>query len=182
MSVYFIGDLHLGHKGIMKFGQRKHPSIEEHDQALMDNWNNVVRRQKDLVWVLGDVAMDMDSLKLLPAFNGRKVLIIGNHDRFDTQVYLKYFERVISVEKRYHGPVMTHIPIHPNELAYSGWEFNVHGHVHVPEKFPYDPRYINVNADVIDLTPVSLDWLNNEMKERRIIINGEQEQDKGIGI
>jgi calcineurin-like phosphoesterase family protein len=175
MAVYFIGDLHLGHKNILHFGDRSHfKTMEEHDQGMMDNWNSVVKRQKDLVWVLGDVAMDIECMKLLPAFNGRKVLIAGNHDRFDTQVYLKYFERVISFEKRYHGAVMTHIPLHPNELIYRGWEFNVHGHIHDPAKMPFDLRYINVNADVIDLTPKSLDWLQDVMTVRRKLIRAQE--------
>jgi calcineurin-like phosphoesterase family protein len=166
MAVYFIGDLHLGHKNIMKFGQRNFDTIEEHDQALMDNWNSVVKKQRDLVWVLGDVCMDIECMKLLPAFNGRKILVIGNHDNFDTQVYLKYFEKVVAFERRYHGMVMTHIPIHPNELQYRTWKFNIHGHIHDPNKFPDDPRYINVNADVRDLTPVKLEQLQEEINDR----------------
>lgn len=166
MSVYFIGDLHLGHKNIMKFGQRDFSSIEEHDQELMDRWNSTVKRQKDLVWVLGDVAMSMESLKLLSSFTGRKVLVIGNHDRFDTQVYLKYFEKVVSFERRYHGLIMTHIPIHPNELQYRTWRFNIHGHIHDSNKFPYDPKYINVNADQVNLTPVKLETIQEIVVER----------------
>lgn len=165
MSIYFIGDLHLGHKGIMKFGQRDFPSIEEHDAALIDNWNSVVKSKRDLVWVLGDVAMDINSLKLLDKATGRKVLIIGNHDKFDTQVYLKYFERVVSFERRYGGIVMTHIPIHPNELQYRTWRYNMHGHIHNADKFPKDDRYINVNADVINLTPVSLEWVRGRVED-----------------
>ena len=171
MGVYFIGDLHLGHEGIMSFGQRNFPSMEDHDLAIVDAWNVVVTSKRDLVWVLGDVAMDINSLKLMDRCAGRKVLVIGNHDRFDTQVYLKYFERVISFEKRYDGLILTHIPIHPNELQYRKWKFNVHGHIHHVEKFPYDPRYINVNADVVGLSPVSLDWMKEEVKKREVILN-----------
>jgi len=165
-NIFFIGDLHLGHEGIMKFGQRQFESIGEHDAHLLQQWNSVVRRQRDLVWLLGDVAMNMEAIKLLAAFNGRKVLVMGNHDRFDMQVYLKYFERVVACEKRYHGMIMTHIPIHPNELQYRTWKWNIHGHCHHAEKAPEDPRYFNVNADVRDLTPVSLEQLKLEIQQR----------------
>ena len=43
-NVYFIGDLHLGHKNILKFGQRSmYDNIDEHDVGLMERWNEVVR-------------------------------------------------------------------------------------------------------------------------------------------
>jgi len=171
-DIFFIGDLHLGHKNIMNFGQRNFDTMEAHNQALMDNWNGVVTKQHDLVWVLGDVAMQIEDLELLRAFNGRKILVHGNHDKFDTQVYLKYFEKVVAFEKRYHGLVMTHIPIHPNELQYRNWEFNIHGHIHDKKKFPYDPRYINVCADLINLTPICLDEVQTIMTDRRGEIDG----------
>ena len=168
MSVYFIGDLHLGHENIMKFGQRNFPSIEEHDEYLVTAWNSVVKSKRDLVWVLGDVAMEIESLKLMDKMVGRKVLVMGNHDRFDTQVYLKYFEKVVAFEKRYHGLVMTHIPIHPNEMNNRNWNYNLHGHIHMADRMPYDPQYINVNADApgINLTPISLERIRGIIKER----------------
>lgn len=165
-SVFLIGDMHLGHANIMKFGQRPFASIEEHDEALIQAWNTVVRSKYDLVWVLGDVAMDIKSLDLLSKAAGRKVLIAGNHDRFDTQVYLKYFEKVISFEKRY-GFIMTHIPIHPNELVYRNWKYNVHGHIHHKDKQPKESNYINVNIDYTgDYQPVPLDRIKQEIKNR----------------
>lgn len=165
-KVFFIGDLHLGHTNIMSFGQRSHfETIDDHDVGIMENWNRVVTRQHDLVYVLGDVAMTVESLDLLRAFNGRKILIMGNHDTFDTQVYLKYFERVCAFQKKYHGMVFTHIPIHPQEMRF-GWKWNIHGHIHALNQGVSDPRYINVNADWVNLTPVSLEELRSECEAR----------------
>ena len=165
-NVFFIGDLHLGHHNILKFGQRSHfETIEDHDVGLMENWNNVVTSQLDLVYVLGDVAMSVEALDLLRAFNGRKVLIAGNHDHFPTETYLKYFEKVVAYTKKYHGMVFTHIPIHPGQMRF-GWNWNVHGHIHALDQGIHDPRYINVNADWIDLTPKSLEELRSECEAR----------------
>ena len=163
---FFIGDLHLGHKNIMQFGQRSmFDTIEEHDQGIMDRWNAVVTKMTDIVYVLGDVAMSLESLELLRAFNGRKVLVMGNHDHYPTEEYLKYFERVCAFEKKYHGMVFTHIPIHPQEMRF-GWKWNVHGHIHALDEGVNDPRYINVNADWINLTPVPLEELRAECEGR----------------
>ena len=174
MSVFFIGDLHLGHENIMQFGQRDFTSIGEHDEHMVMAWNSVVRDKRDLVWVLGDVAMSIESLKLMDRMAGRKVLVMGNHDRFDTQVYLKYFERVTAFERRYHGLVMTHIPVHPNEMKNRTWNYNIHGHIHDVEKMPYDPLYINVNADApgMNLIPISLERIRLIVKEREAAYDG----------
>jgi len=162
-SVYFIGDLHLGHRNIMSFGQRDFKTIEDHDEGMIELWNSKIKSKRDLVWVLGDVAMSMESLKLLDKANGQKRLIMGNHDRFDIPVYLKYFEDIRAFEKRY-GFVMSHIPIHPNELVYRSWNFNVHGHIHDPSKNLRGDKYFNANADSIGLIPVELDELRTKIE------------------
>ena len=64
-ETYFIADLHLGHKNIIRFDStREHrpfATIEEHDAELIRRWNAVVR-PVDKVWVLGDVAFGKASL------------------------------------------------------------------------------------------------------------------------
>lgn len=49
---YFISDLHLGHKNVLKFDNRPFINIEEHDKTIIDNWNNKVNDNDD-VYVLG---------------------------------------------------------------------------------------------------------------------------------
>ena len=41
MAVYFIADTHFGHQNALAFDNRKFKTIEEHDNALIENWNNV---------------------------------------------------------------------------------------------------------------------------------------------
>ena len=42
MAVYFIADTHFGHQNALAFDNRKFKTIEEHDNALIENWNNTV--------------------------------------------------------------------------------------------------------------------------------------------
>ena len=58
-KVYFISDLHFGHKKITEFGGdlRTGNSWEENMEAIIDNWNNTVTK-RDIVYVLGDVAFN----------------------------------------------------------------------------------------------------------------------------
>lgn len=50
------------------------------NEALIANWNAVVAPE-DTVYVLGDFALAARAVEqILPRLNGRKILILGNHD------------------------------------------------------------------------------------------------------
>jgi len=157
---YFISDLHLGHKRILDFGQRVGiKTIEEHDDLIIETIGKKVKKKADILWILGDVAMNRESLSKLSRLQCRKRLVLGNHDNYNIQEYLKYFENVYGLVRNYHGLVFSHCPLHPNEMAYRNWKCNVHGHIHHPEKDLDDPTYFNVNVDIIGMEPLSLEEL-----------------------
>jgi calcineurin-like phosphoesterase family protein len=92
-----ISDTHFGHENILTFEPIRNTTMridgyENHDQWLIDNWNSSVKPD-DVVLHLGDFAFKMiqDVQHLL---NGRKILILGNHDRKGIQTY-NAFEHVI---------------------------------------------------------------------------------------
>lgn len=74
MTVFLISDTHFGHANIIKYAGRPFDSVEEMNEAMVDNWNSVVK-QGDKVYHLGDVTMNSKSLDILSRLNGRKVLI-----------------------------------------------------------------------------------------------------------
>lgn len=150
-EIYLIGDTHFGHKLIARV--RGFSSIEEHDEALIENWNSVVKK-RDTVWHLGDVAFGKQNLEKVARLNGTKKLVLGNHDQYQMSEYMKYFSKIFGIV-RYKENVFSHAPVHPNELIYR-WKFNVHGHSHNKEYLPDDDRYFCVTADHIDLTPIRL--------------------------
>ena len=39
MAVYFMADTHFGHQNALAFDNRKFKTIEEHDNALIENWS-----------------------------------------------------------------------------------------------------------------------------------------------
>ncbi len=149
-KTFFTADLHLGHAKIIEFEPaRQHfASIEEHDQAIIDNWNSVVRK-KDTVWVLGDVCFKKDKLELLEQMNGYKHLVLGNHDNFSSIDYLKYFNKVHGAAE-YKGYLLTHVPVHESQK--SRYKHNIHGHLH--SKQIDDAFYVNVSLELHNLFPV----------------------------
>lgn len=157
-NVFFIGDLHFGHHNILKFCPKERPfsSIEEHNEELVKRWNDVVKIH-DKVFVLGDFAMGKSNLHYAGRLNGKKHLIMGNHDGYDVHEYLNDFYKLDGCVQ-YKKGILTHVPVHPSELT--RFRFNIHGHLH--HICLDDPRYINVSAEQINLTPIHWD----EIKKR----------------
>ena len=123
-NVYFIGDLHFGHKNISAFRSQFIDELD-HRQYLVDIWNAHIK-PKDLVYVMGDAAFTQDGLQSVGQLQGRKILIRGNHDLLPTEAYLEYFEEIYGIIQ-YKGMWLSHAPIHPSELY---GRTNVHGHCH----------------------------------------------------
>jgi calcineurin-like phosphoesterase family protein len=151
--IFLIGDTHFGHSKVIEFEAELRPfkTIQEHDEALVTNWNSVVN-PKDTVWHLGDVGFGVGFFDILPRLHGVKKLVMGNHDRYPTAKYLEHFNSVYGAAKL-HDYILTHIPIHPDQFY--RFKGNIHGHLH-SSKID-DDRYINVSAEQIGLTPILFD-------------------------
>lgn len=153
--VFFISDLHIGHRAILKYSSayRYGDNVDEHDLWLVTQWNSVVKSKKDIVYVLGDICFDKKKLWILDKMEGIKYMLPGNHDLFDYELYRSYFEKIIGF-KKYREFWLSHAPIHPQELR---GRKNIHGHVHA-NSIP-DDRYINVSVEALNGTPITLEEL-----------------------
>lgn len=179
-EVFVIGDTHFGHKNILTFKDsngemlRNFPSLEAMHDHIIERWVAVVRPQ-DKVYHLGDVAFTMESLDILRILPGHKRLVRGNHDLFDTAVYMKYFEEIYGV-RQINGAWLTHIPMHPGSLFKA--KVNIHGHLHknkVQKQFyspefdfmeeDIDPLYFNASVECINYTPVALEDIMKGLKK-----------------
>lgn len=161
-DVWFCSDLHFGHKKIGEY--REHVFDEEENRYLiMRDWKEHVTK-RGVVFVLGDAAFTMDTVQCFGELPGRKILIRGNHDLLDTQVYLKYFESVYGLF-RYKEFWLSHAPIHPDELR---GKVNLHGHVHYHTVL--DNRYFNCCVENMyqlkKRSIMSLDEIRKELGER----------------
>lgn len=162
-NIFVISDTHFGHEEILGFrdkqGQLIRPGFAntyEMDEFIIERWNSVVRTG-DKVYHLGDVAMRRWSVALVQRLNGKKRLVMGNHDIYGIKPYLKwgfqeiYGTRVLEVAKG-ESIVLSHIPINAQSLGrFLG---NVHGHTHTAHVA--DPRYLNVSVEVQAYTPIEI--------------------------
>ena len=90
MSLYAIGDLHLGFqsdKSMEVFGDE----WKNHSDKIRRNWCNIIR-ENDTVVITGDHSWgkkledSMKDLEFISSLPGRKILLRGNHDRFWNKV------------------------------------------------------------------------------------------------
>ena len=172
-TVRFIGCLHLGHKWMAI--RRGFENEFQHDEHLIDTWNKVVTK-RDLTYILGDVTMEKDDYYFqLDRLNGRKIVVLGNHDLpKHTRKLLDYVESVAGMID-YKGFCLTHCPIHPNEL--SRYKGNIHAHIHEnllievmaesswkdegSQLVPTLHKYYHVDAKLIDFKPKTIEELLN---------------------
>lgn len=175
---WFTADLHFGHENIIGYCDRPFTSVDDMNAALIDNWNSTVD-DSDEVWVVGDVAMGpiRESLGLVSALNGTKVLITGNHDRCwegSERPHDKWLPRyrdagftdirqgVVQTTVGGHDVLAAHFPYEGDshdEDRFIRWRpidagaWLLHGHVHTTWKV--NGRQINVGTDVWDYAPVA---------------------------
>lgn len=156
MNRYFvIADLHFSHANVIKYCNRPWETIEEMNAALIRNWNNTVGKD-DTVFVCGDVALKKSVCKeIVPKLNGRKILIMGNHDQGSTQFYrdcgfTEVSKYPIVVRGFY---IFSHAPL---QMINTAPYFNYYGHVH------NDPMYVDtenskcISAERINYTPLEI--------------------------
>lgn len=137
MAIYFIGDMHLGHKNCLKFENRGFQNIDEHDEYMIRNWNETVSSDNDIVWVLGDVSWHTPERtgEILSQLKGRKNLCIGNHDeRFlKKECFTKHFEEITSYKElrldKKTAIVLCHYPILFFRNRHIGW-YHFYAHLH----------------------------------------------------
>ena len=172
-AVYFTSDSHFLHRMVAEL--RGFASSEEHDEAVIERWNQLVRPD-DLVWHLGDVGLGNETRVLEQAarLNGRKQLITGNHDpcwpghrdsRKHQRKWLEVFESVqafarIKLDGR--TVLLSHFPRTGDHAEVdrcdqfrlrSGADPVLHGHTHSQERGGGDQ--VHAGLDAWDLRPVS---------------------------
>jgi calcineurin-like phosphoesterase family protein len=153
-KLHVISDTHFGHNNVAI--HRGFKDAEEMDNHIISNWNSVISK-KDVVWMLGDITMEKGDYSILDRLNGIKKIVLGNHDMPNHSKRLLGYTGSLAGAVKLRGCILTHIPIHPQELR--EFKLNIHGHVH-QNTIP-DSRYINVSCEAIGYTPVELDYLIN---------------------
>lgn len=169
-DIWLISDTHFFHENIIRYCNRPFDNAQHMNEQLLDNWNSVVK-PGDKVYHLGDVFLggkdgQEEFKKFWPRLNGKKRLVVGNHDNIKFLSNGGFFEKVM-LWRWFDELLFTHVPTHPTSLgeARVGYDrvVNVHGHTH-DKGSPVGP-YISVCAELINYTPIHVEEVKMNIKE-----------------
>ena len=172
--IYYTADLHLGHANVIVTSARPFETVEEMNNALIENWNRVVKDSDD-VYIVGDLIFKNGAQEkaLLPLLKGKKHLIVGNHDeKWLTEEMEELFESIapyMEIEDDGHKVVLCHFPMLQWKGARRG-SIHVYGHIHSAKKetdflvMKMKKRALNAGVDINGYRPVTLKQMiaNNE--------------------
>ena len=187
-NIFFISDLHLFHKNVIKFDNRPFADVEEMHVEMIKRWNNVVG-ENDIVYNLGDLSFGRsDGTKwFVHSLKGKIIHIMGNHDKMKDIISLDRMDGVheygteiwIKDEDNdglrgcngYQQIIMSHYPIFSwNRSHYGSW--HLHGHTHgslmATQQEYYKRKVMDVGCPCIDYTPISYEQVKVEMKKKKV--------------
>ena len=154
MTDWFTSDSHWRHKNIIKYSNRPFDSTEVMNEALIDNWNSVVK-QKDRIFHLGDFSMG-DGQSIFDRLLGEKHLIIGNHDKQSVKINgwtsMQHYKE-ININGQH--IVMSHYAMRVwNRSHYGAWMLYGHSHGSLPD----DPNALSfdVGVDCHNYAPINM--------------------------
>jgi calcineurin-like phosphoesterase family protein len=183
---WFTGDWHLGHANILHLCNRPFKTIEEHDAAILSNHNSVVK-DEDVVFNFGDVGYRCSCFYIveqLKKFNGKLVIILGNHDKalrealqkgmldkeiFDGKIEIvggkaAVFDKSLALSKmlEFDGQrvFISHYACRTWPSAFRGaWHLYAHSHNHLPQFY----KSFDIGVDTNNFFPYDLETIKNRM-------------------
>ena len=182
MTTRYIADMHFDHDSIIAYDNRPFNSVREMNETLISRWNAVVAPE-DLTCILGDFCAGGPErwIELLSILNGKKILILGNHDSREAveaiRPLLEDTAEYLEIQDRDRHVVLCHYPMLSFHDQYFGW-YHFYGHVHASYEWNITEngkrllrnlyvrddvcRMANVGAMLpyMDYTPRSLDELS----------------------
>lgn len=91
---FVIADTHYGHKNIVKYESIRQEELDriganDIDKLMTANWNKTVSAEQT-IFHLGDLAFRHNGLEdLVKPLSGKKILLVGNHDKHSDIKILK---------------------------------------------------------------------------------------------
>jgi len=157
---YFIADLHLSHRNILKYALRPFSDVNEMNEHIVSRWNERVHSD-DTVYVVGDVffCSKESASAFMCCLKGTKILLRGNHDKWTdgryqdvgfSQIYRNGLDYTLPDGRK---ALVSHYP-RPDALL-EKYDVQIHGHSH--STVQSEGKRINVSCEAWDYLPASVD-------------------------
>ena len=147
--IYFTADTHFGHENVIRFCGRPYTTAAEMDEALVEK-----------------------------RLNGKKRLLVGNHDgswmtKVDVSRYFASVDLMLELSDGRHALTLCHYPLLTWKHAKKS--YMVHGHIHNDTGADFWPllaardNVLNAGVDINGYQPVTFDEL---LENNRIFKSG----------
>ena len=176
--IYVTSDLHFCHDRPFLFEPRGFSNIDEHDQAIVKNWNAIVTEDDD-VYVLGDLMLNDNEkgLFLIKQLRGKLHVTIGNHDTPARIALYRSCYNIVEVNYanlltyKGHNFYLSHYPTIVGDVKHERRPknvlYNLYGHTHQQTNFYNDIFFIyHVGLDSHNNCPVSIDQIIEDCKAK----------------
>lgn len=166
-KIWFTADTHFGHRNICKYANRPFASIEDMDEAILQNINADVRPD-DTLYHLGDFAFGRHRYYRERIACKNIVLVLGNHDRHIIEDRDGLFSSVHTLKEIKAGEqsiVLCHYAMRVwNKSHHGAWHLYGHSHGSLPD----DPNSLSfdVGVDCTDFRPFDLADVARVMKTK----------------
>lgn len=163
-TTYITSDFHFDDKVTFFLSRNRFNSIEEMNEKIIENYNAMVK-PRDTCYILGDIGKGKNLGIHISRLNGKKILIMGNHDLLTKEQYLEMgFDEVHEFPIFYNEyVVLSHEP----QKIDTDYYINVHGHLH--NSTLINPEYINVCIDLNFDKPINIEHILKKTSGKRMI-------------
>lgn len=181
-NIWFTSDTHFYHSKVIKMCNRPFDDVEDMNESIINNYNKLVKKE-DVGIFVGDIffCSKTKARDIMSRLNGRKILVLGNHDRgmqsmlnigFDwvcyemwlpiahTQVQIKHYPFLptkwdlnVPWWQKFLISVEDRVKYADRRPKNEG-QFLIHGHTHSKEK--YNKKAIHIGVDANKFKPVSI--------------------------
>jgi calcineurin-like phosphoesterase family protein len=167
-TYFFTADHHFSHERIVRYANRPFSSIQEHDEALVRNWNATVA-SGDSVYFLGDFCFGNKAEQALAfrrRLNGAIFFIEGNHDRAAAKIRstFAWYDKVKTVKIGDKEFFLSH-------YAHKVWNKSHYGSIHCyghsHGSLPDDPNSLSMDVGIDSWAKICRDRAGAAFDEAR---------------
>lgn len=179
-EIFLTSDMHFCHNKEFLYKPRGFSSVEEMNEIIIENWNKTVG-EHDTVYVLGDIMLNDDDkgIECMQRLNGEFFIIWGNHDSDKRKDRLFRECRYMNGgwyawNFKYNNKYSIYLSHYPtitsnfDQKKFSQHVLSLHGHVHSKTNWiiPTNPFLYHVGMDSHNCTPVNLDEILSDVRQR----------------
>lgn len=131
MSTKYLGDIHAYDPCVVNWTHSNFRDLKDYAEHITERWNNTVL-PSEVVIVDGDIGtLCEDTVKFYMGLNGKKILIVGNHDSewLRSKVLYDVFQYITPCLKA-ENLIITHRPEDLQRYGRKSGMYAIHAHHH----------------------------------------------------